>query len=190
MANVDLNSPFLDHLVSLLSIFELGNNSAPIPRYDGPSNWQTESIIRSIESLGRRVALAEPGSGASGADSTSPLTFPSAASSSSTIDSATTNPVVNPPTSARGMSESEELQLLKIQAVAVTDVCNSVVQGDFSRKVAVPVQGPLMVQLSESVNNMVHCNTDLTIRAIINPHLGGETRSCLPWDRLCRHIRH
>ena len=55
----DPHHPFLDHLIALLSVFELGKGSTPIPRYDGASNWQTQSILRSIESIGRRMMTAE-----------------------------------------------------------------------------------------------------------------------------------
>ena len=55
----ELHHPFLDHLIALLSVFEVGQGSTPIPRYDGPPNWQTTSILRSIESIGRRMKTAE-----------------------------------------------------------------------------------------------------------------------------------
>ncbi|KZT05719.1 uncharacterized protein LAESUDRAFT_655019, partial [Laetiporus sulphureus 93-53] len=51
--------PFLQHLVALLSIYELGPLSSPIPRYDGPSDWQTDSILRSLGAMARRMYTAE-----------------------------------------------------------------------------------------------------------------------------------
>ncbi|KAF8884643.1 hypothetical protein BD779DRAFT_1674025 [Infundibulicybe gibba] len=51
--------PFHSHLVALLSIYELGPLSAPIPRYDGPSDLQTESILRSLASMAKRMYTAE-----------------------------------------------------------------------------------------------------------------------------------
>jgi hypothetical protein len=51
--------PFLSHLVSVLSIYELGLFPASLPTYDGPSNWQTESILRSLSALTHRIYLAE-----------------------------------------------------------------------------------------------------------------------------------
>ncbi|KAF8884648.1 hypothetical protein BD779DRAFT_1400668, partial [Infundibulicybe gibba] len=51
--------PFHSHLVALLSIYELGPPSAPIPRYDGPSDWQTESILRSLTAMAQRMYTAE-----------------------------------------------------------------------------------------------------------------------------------
>lgn len=53
------NDPFLSHLVATLSVYELGPGSTPIPRYDGPSNWQTETIIRSLSAMARRMYSAE-----------------------------------------------------------------------------------------------------------------------------------
>ncbi|KAF9524791.1 hypothetical protein CPB83DRAFT_745499, partial [Crepidotus variabilis] len=52
--------PFKSHLVALLSIYELGPlPGAPIPRYEGPEDWQTETILRSLKGLARRVWDAE-----------------------------------------------------------------------------------------------------------------------------------
>ena len=53
--------PFLAHLVAILSIYELGplSLSAPIPKYDGPSDWQTDSILRSLAAMARRLYTAE-----------------------------------------------------------------------------------------------------------------------------------
>ncbi|TFK35673.1 hypothetical protein BDQ12DRAFT_580577, partial [Crucibulum laeve] len=51
--------PFRSHLVALLSIYELGPKGAPIPRWDGPSDWQTDSILRSLSALAKRMWTAE-----------------------------------------------------------------------------------------------------------------------------------
>ncbi|KIM74788.1 hypothetical protein PILCRDRAFT_14103 [Piloderma croceum F 1598] len=52
--------PFLSHLISLLSIYELGLLfPVSLPTYDGPNNWQTESILRSLSALIRRIHFAE-----------------------------------------------------------------------------------------------------------------------------------
>jgi hypothetical protein len=52
--------PFRAHLVALLSIYELGPfPGTPIPRYEGPSDWQTESILKSFGELARRMCSAE-----------------------------------------------------------------------------------------------------------------------------------
>ncbi|KAF4622058.1 hypothetical protein D9613_009580 [Agrocybe pediades] len=51
---------FKSHLVALLSIYELGPyNGAPIPRYEGPSDWQTETILRSLSAIATRMWTAE-----------------------------------------------------------------------------------------------------------------------------------
>ena len=54
-----------------------------------------------------------------------------------------------------GMSAVEELKLLKAQVQDVAKVCNAVARGDLSQKITVPVQGPVMVQLKEVINQMV-----------------------------------
>src|ERR1700733_2345867 len=51
--------PFLSHLISVLSIYELGLFPASLPTYDGPSNWQTEFILRSLSALTCRIHFAE-----------------------------------------------------------------------------------------------------------------------------------
>ncbi|TCD65005.1 hypothetical protein EIP91_003326, partial [Steccherinum ochraceum] len=51
--------PFIDHLIASLSVYELGPISAPIPRYDGPTDWKTNSIQRSLSAMARRMITAE-----------------------------------------------------------------------------------------------------------------------------------
>ena len=58
-AQPSISSPFLSHLIALLSIYELGPNSAPPPRYDGPSDWQTDTIERSLAAVAKRMYAAE-----------------------------------------------------------------------------------------------------------------------------------
>lgn len=52
---------FLNHLVAVLSIYELGPFPAPVPRYDGPADWQTENILRALGAMARRMCTAEEG---------------------------------------------------------------------------------------------------------------------------------
>ena len=57
MATTD---PFRSHLVALLSIYELGPfPGAPMPRYDGPADWQTEMILKSLGGVAKRMWDAE-----------------------------------------------------------------------------------------------------------------------------------
>jgi hypothetical protein len=50
----------MDPLVTLLSIYELGPfPGTPIPLYEGPTDWQTESILKSFGALARRMCSAE-----------------------------------------------------------------------------------------------------------------------------------
>ncbi|KIN99260.1 hypothetical protein M404DRAFT_155768, partial [Pisolithus tinctorius Marx 270] len=50
---------FLSHLIALLSTYELCPMSTPPPRYDGPGDWQTDSILRSLAAVARRMYTAE-----------------------------------------------------------------------------------------------------------------------------------
>lgn len=54
-----LHHPFLSHLIALLSAYELCPPSTPPPRYDGPIDWQTDTIIRSLGAVARRMYTAE-----------------------------------------------------------------------------------------------------------------------------------
>ncbi|KAG8920499.1 hypothetical protein FRC02_000876 [Tulasnella sp. 418] len=54
-----------------------------------------------------------------------------------------------------GMSAVEELQLLKAQVQDVARVCKAVAAGDLTKKITVPVQGTVMVQLKDVINTMV-----------------------------------
>ncbi|KAG0694624.1 hypothetical protein DFH29DRAFT_959340 [Suillus ampliporus] len=54
-----LSHPFLSHLIALLSAYELCPMSTPSPRYDGPADWQTDTIIRSLGAVARRMYTAE-----------------------------------------------------------------------------------------------------------------------------------
>src|SRR5258708_2606392 len=56
--------PFLSHLIAVFSLYELGLSPAPLPRYGGPNDWQTDSILRSLNSLARRMYTAEETLGA------------------------------------------------------------------------------------------------------------------------------
>lgn len=64
--------PFLSHLVALLSVYELqpaqnsksGTPALPLPRYEGPQDWQTESIERSLAVIANRMRAAEEKLGA------------------------------------------------------------------------------------------------------------------------------
>lgn len=52
--------PFFTHLVALLSLYELGPSvPTPLPKYDGPTDWQIESIRRSLSAMARRMHTAE-----------------------------------------------------------------------------------------------------------------------------------
>ncbi|KAF8523467.1 putative nik-1 protein (Os-1p protein) [Hysterangium stoloniferum] len=54
-----MSHPFLSHLVAVLSIYELGPTPTPLPRYDGPADWQTDAIERSLANVARRMYTAE-----------------------------------------------------------------------------------------------------------------------------------
>jgi osomolarity two-component system, sensor histidine kinase NIK1 len=55
----DSGDPFLSHLVALVSLYELSPSPGPLPQYHGKTDWQMESIIRSVAAMARRMYSAE-----------------------------------------------------------------------------------------------------------------------------------
>ncbi|TFK61095.1 hypothetical protein BDN72DRAFT_747236, partial [Pluteus cervinus] len=55
------SDPFRSHLITLLSAYELGPgpHSQPVPRYEGPADWQTDHILRSLTAIASRMLNAE-----------------------------------------------------------------------------------------------------------------------------------
>ncbi|KAJ8697685.1 histidine kinase osmosensor [Pleurotus ostreatus] len=54
-----------------------------------------------------------------------------------------------------GASVLEEMRMLKSQVGDIARVCSSVTRGGLSQKVTTPVQGMVMSQLKDVINNMV-----------------------------------
>lgn len=56
-----LTDPFRAHLVALLSMYELGSfpGTPTVPRYEGPTDWQTKTILESLDAVARRMYSAE-----------------------------------------------------------------------------------------------------------------------------------
>lgn len=59
IVNMSPPHPFFTHLVAILSCYELGPSSTPVPKYNGPHDWQTEAIERSLASIAKRMYSAE-----------------------------------------------------------------------------------------------------------------------------------
>ncbi|KAI0044635.1 hypothetical protein FA95DRAFT_1544784 [Auriscalpium vulgare] len=159
------SDPFLAHLVAVLSIYELGGSTAPVPRYDGPSDGQIEHILRAVDAMARRMFTAEEtvASLKASDDTTDAVTDAvTDAKASSTSNSAPSgSPFVVPPGPVPAAafesdtSAAEELKLLKAQVLDVLRVCNAVATGDLSQKITAPVQGVVVVQLKDVINKMV-----------------------------------
>lgn len=56
-----IGDPFRKYLLALLSFYELypQGQDTPIPRYHGPSDWETDAILRSLSKLAERLPRAE-----------------------------------------------------------------------------------------------------------------------------------
>ncbi|KZO97430.1 hypothetical protein CALVIDRAFT_456733, partial [Calocera viscosa TUFC12733] len=51
--------PFIQHLATVFSAYQVGPHPPPIPKYDGPTDWQTELISQNVDKLFRRLYDAE-----------------------------------------------------------------------------------------------------------------------------------
>ncbi|KAG7450831.1 uncharacterized protein BT62DRAFT_928111 [Guyanagaster necrorhizus] len=69
MASYDPGDPFRSHLIALLSAYALGPGSLSLPKYAGPSDWQTDSILRTLSDLAARMYRAEKALWSLGTDS-------------------------------------------------------------------------------------------------------------------------
>ena len=49
----------MTHLVTTLSVYEVGPPTSPVPVYNGPTDWYTDTILRSLAALARRMYTAE-----------------------------------------------------------------------------------------------------------------------------------
>ncbi|KAL4267524.1 hypothetical protein AB1N83_001077 [Pleurotus pulmonarius] len=175
--------PFLSYLVALLSVYELGPNPGPLPAYDGPSDRQTDAIVRSLASVMERMYQAEADA-SRGNEARETRSQPHSSSSSGSVPQINTDAALittstsegtRPPagtlasddatdlhsetssdtTAVFGMSQAEELKLLRAQVLEVAHVCNAVAIGDLSQKITVPSQGSSMVQSKDAANKMV-----------------------------------
>jgi hypothetical protein len=57
------SDPFLDYLITVLSIYEQSPIPipfpVPVPQYNGPSTLQTDNVLRAMETMARRMCTAE-----------------------------------------------------------------------------------------------------------------------------------
>lgn len=54
-----MSADFLAHLLSLLTVYERGVDNPSLPQYDGPRDWQTDAIEKSLANVARRMYTAE-----------------------------------------------------------------------------------------------------------------------------------
>ncbi|KAK0506475.1 two-component histidine kinase Le.nik1-like protein [Armillaria luteobubalina] len=69
MASYDPGDPFRSHLIALLSAYALGPGSFSLPKYTGPSDWQTDSILGTLSDFAGRMNRAEKALWSLGTDS-------------------------------------------------------------------------------------------------------------------------
>ncbi|KAI0919647.1 hypothetical protein AcV5_001656 [Taiwanofungus camphoratus] len=54
-----IGHPFIQHLVAVMSAYESGSVSSLLLRYDGPSDTDTDTVLRSLGNITRRMYTAE-----------------------------------------------------------------------------------------------------------------------------------
>lgn len=136
--------PFLDHLVAVLAIYEQGSLSAPLPRYEGPTTSQTQSILRSLEIIARRPTPDEP------------TQFESNAANIDLVS--TTEPDM-------GLSAEEELKSLKAQIQDAARVSGAIAKGDLSQRIPSTARDPSIIQLENNINQIVNPSTSAVTRS-------------------------
>ncbi|KAI0804626.1 hypothetical protein BC629DRAFT_1590870 [Irpex lacteus] len=189
--------PFLPHLAAVLSIYELSPDITLIPKYDGPADIYTTTILRSVANIAKRMVAAEAalsaqkavhdsGSHTVGkADATTatppsilPTTVTLSSEQAAVMDgplnagpSLITPPVLLAAPSSHPITDTvKDVRLLKTQVCDIARVCNAVSHGDLSQTVTGPVRGPVMTQLKDVVNTMVERLNQVTTEI---------TRACL-----------
>ncbi|KAJ6566105.1 hypothetical protein B0H19DRAFT_706559 [Mycena capillaripes] len=151
--------PFKDHLIAVLCLHDGPRGAAaPVARYSGPRDWQTDAILRKVE------ALMLPGLPANNISSTS-THYTNSSSDTSEDDSEPTHYPADPLTclacghrplhrfdsaESSGLGALEELRLLNDQ------VCDVRIQpqGTVLITFCVPVKGEILA-LKNAVNDMV-----------------------------------
>lgn len=115
----------------------------------------------------RRAALPYPVSQAHPQSSSYPLSYPLGFDSSGPVLLTPATPGESSETAEgamgaferysdeSGLSAQEELRLLKAQVQDIARVCKAVAFGDLSQHITVPVQGHVMVELKDIINQMV-----------------------------------
>ncbi|KJA22434.1 hypothetical protein HYPSUDRAFT_202227 [Hypholoma sublateritium FD-334 SS-4] len=153
--------PFKGHLIVLLSFYELGPvPNGLLPRYEGPADWQTETILRSVEQMAQRMWAAEKKE-SDGRVELAQAMVQFSLNERKPPSPDNLGPLVAPPGPlafspvGSDMSVVEELKLLKAQVSDIARVCSAVARGDLTQRVTVPVCGAVTTQLKDVVNTMV-----------------------------------
>ncbi|CAO1627455.1 unnamed protein product [Sympodiomycopsis kandeliae] len=119
------------------------------------------------DSSGRRSSFANfpyPLSHAHPQSSTYPLSYPLGMGRDGPVLLTSGDPTADPESAVgaferysdeSGLSAQEELRLLKAQVQDIARVCKAVAFGDLSQHITVPVQGHVMVELKDIINQMV-----------------------------------
>jgi osomolarity two-component system, sensor histidine kinase NIK1 len=57
----DAGDPFANHLIALLDVYEHApvHSSTPVPKWNGPHDWRTNTILKAIDAIALRMHRAE-----------------------------------------------------------------------------------------------------------------------------------
>lgn len=133
----------------------------------GPSSEAMQRDAKSDQTDSRRSSLADfpyPLAHAQPQSSDYPLSYPLGMGEDGPVLLSASDPAGDPETAVdsfhnyndeSGLSAQEELRLLKAQVQDIARVCKAVAFGDLSQHITVPVQGHVMAELKEIINQMV-----------------------------------
>ncbi|KAJ7743302.1 hypothetical protein B0H14DRAFT_3897663 [Mycena olivaceomarginata] len=158
--------PFKAHLLAVLNLHDA---ATPVPRYNGPRDWQTDAILRKVEALMRKTGGTPDSEGSRVALRTTPNLWSSHRGVPcpvcghrllQPVDYAAERPVTASEAATTDVQEDidtrEELRLLKEQIHDISRVCSAIAVGDLTQRVTVSVQDEGMVKLKEAERRCCH----------------------------------
>ncbi|KAI0063965.1 hypothetical protein BV25DRAFT_324414 [Artomyces pyxidatus] len=159
MSIIAAPDPFRAYLIDTLSILEQGPYPAIVQTYEGPSDWQTDAIVRSLKAIAGRMYNAAAGGGANSAILDEGAQDTQAPTSEVNALHPEAVPAASPSLSRAGPAKAgvetgaaEELRLVQTHLADITRVLNAITRGDLTQEVTTSVQDVAMLQLKDAVN--------------------------------------
>ncbi|GJJ14452.1 hypothetical protein Clacol_008716 [Clathrus columnatus] len=146
-----MSADFLTHLLSLLTVYERGLDSPPIPKYDGPRDWQTDAIERSLANVARRMHTAENlVDSISEQESTGPQTKRRRSGSTSTSSSSSrkSSPPIRDGHHLNGVNGSKQF---RTSPMTICDDSSAILDSSFKTTIPPSAPTPSIIQTAECI---------------------------------------